>query len=186
MAQVQVSRKPRALVQQSKPQHRQGHPVQPLGEEVRLLPPFRCGPFVYRRVTHAQSYPAGDLLREEQKREGSEYGQLIQTYIKEGQIVPMEITIKLLENAMTAALKEKEGSEGWKDGHGSFLIDGFPRKMDQAIEFDKSVSCWQWLRYMSPYSFSGLPVHLGAIFRDHRRSDVGALVGTRKDEWQGG
>lgn len=32
----------------------------------------------------------------------SEYGDLIRSYIKEGNIVPMEVTIKLLQNAMTA------------------------------------------------------------------------------------
>ncbi|KAH0842555.1 hypothetical protein AYO21_06643 [Fonsecaea monophora] len=74
---------------------------------------------------------AGDLLREEQNTEGSEYGQLIKDYIKEGLIVPMEITVKLLENAM----RSKLGS----DGTGKFLIDGFPRKMDQAIFFEESV-----------------------------------------------
>lgn len=53
----------------------------------------------------------------------------------------MEVTIKLLENAMKDALKEKEGKgiEGWTDGHGRFLIDGFPRKMDQAVKFDETV-----------------------------------------------
>jgi UMP-CMP kinase len=30
---------------------------------------------------------AGDLLREEQNREGSEFGELIKTYIREGKIV---------------------------------------------------------------------------------------------------
>lgn len=35
-------------------------------------------------------------------RRRSQYGELIKTYIKEGLIVPMEVTIKLLENAMTA------------------------------------------------------------------------------------
>src|ERR1700754_1479526 len=43
---------------------------------------------------------AGDLLREEQDTEGSNYGQLIKDYIKDGLIVPMEITVKLLEKAM--------------------------------------------------------------------------------------
>lgn len=74
---------------------------------------------------------AGDLLREEQDREGSEYGDLIKSYIKDGQIVPMEVTVKLLENAM----HRKMGS----DGKGRFLIDGFPRKMDQAVYFEQSV-----------------------------------------------
>ncbi|KAF7329802.1 Uridylate kinase [Mycena kentingensis (nom. inval.)] len=66
---------------------------------------------------------AGDLLREEQEREGSEFGELIRTHIKEGIIVPME----------------GNSGEGWKDGCGRFLIDGFPRKMDQALAFDETV-----------------------------------------------
>jgi len=82
---------------------------------------------------------AGDLLRAEQNREGSEYGQLIQNCIKEGLIVPMEVTVKLLENAMTAALQEKRSGDGWTNGKGRFLIDGFPRKMDQALKFEEEV-----------------------------------------------
>ncbi|KAL1743293.1 adenylate kinase-domain-containing protein [Schizophyllum fasciatum] len=82
---------------------------------------------------------AGDLLRAEQNREGSEFGEMIKTCIKEGKIVPMEVTIKLLENAMGAAMQEAREGEGWQDGRGRFLIDGFPRKMDQALKFDESV-----------------------------------------------
>ncbi|KAI0371835.1 UMP-CMP kinase [Pilatotrama ljubarskyi] len=82
---------------------------------------------------------AGDLLRAEQHREGSEYGELIRKYIREGQIVPMEITIKLLENAMRDELAKTHEREGWEDGRGRFLIDGFPRKMDQAVKFDEDV-----------------------------------------------
>jgi len=74
---------------------------------------------------------AGDLLREEQDRPGSEFGEMIKTYIKEGQIVPMEVTIQLLENAMTHTIKE--------NGNRKFLIDGFPRKMDQALKFEEAV-----------------------------------------------
>jgi UMP-CMP kinase len=74
---------------------------------------------------------AGDLLREEQDKEGSKYGQLIKDYIKDGLIVPMEVTVKLLENAMRAKLD--------KNGTGKFLIDGFPRKMDQAVFFEETV-----------------------------------------------
>jgi UMP-CMP kinase len=61
---------------------------------------------------------AGDLLREEQDRPGSEFGEMIKTYIKEGTIVPMEVTVKLLENAMKSARE--------KDGKKLFLIDGMP------------------------------------------------------------
>ena len=52
--------------------------------------------------------------------------------------MPMEVTIKLLENAMRAALQSKSGS-GWEAGKGRFLIDGFPRKMDQALKFEEDV-----------------------------------------------
>jgi len=82
---------------------------------------------------------AGDLLRTEQRREGSQYGELIQNCIREGIIVPMEVTIKLLENAMHARLEEKISTAGWAEGQGLFLIDGFPRKMDQALKFEEDV-----------------------------------------------
>jgi len=85
-------------------------------------------------------YKAGDLLRAEQNREGSEFGQLIQNCIKEGSLVPVEVTVNLLKNAMAAALKEKREGDGWKDGKGRFLVDGFPRQMDQAEMFEKEVS----------------------------------------------
>ena len=49
-----------------------------------------------------QRYPfvhlsAGDLLREERKTPGSQYGDLISSHIKEGSIVPVEITCSLLK-----------------------------------------------------------------------------------------
>jgi len=78
---------------------------------------------------------AGDLLRVEQDRPGSEFGQLIKDCIKDGKIVPMEVTVQLLENAMTDDMGGK-GKDGKK---GKFLIDGFPRQMDQAIKFEETV-----------------------------------------------
>ena len=63
---------------------------------------------------------AGDLLRAEQDREGSKDGQLIKDYIKEGTIIPQEITIKLLKNAMQEDI-ERKGSKG---AAARFLIDG--------------------------------------------------------------
>ncbi|XP_076600806.1 UMP-CMP kinase [Chaetodon auriga] len=66
---------------------------------------------------------AGDLLRDERAREGSEYGHLIDTYIKEGKIVPVQITINLLRKAMEETMqKDKKKFR--------FLIDGFPRNED--------------------------------------------------------
>ncbi|KAL5364648.1 adenylate kinase-domain-containing protein [Aspergillus floccosus] len=79
---------------------------------------------------------AGDLLRAEQVREGSQYGDLIRTYIREGKIVPMEITVALLSNAMADALANQ--TTGAK-GKARFLIDGFPRKLDQAVFFEDTV-----------------------------------------------
>lgn len=85
------------------------------------------------RDYHFTHLSAGDLLRAEQQREGSEFGNMIKEYIRDGKIVPMEVTVQLLENAMTEVL-EKE-----KDGKGKFLIDGFPRQMDQALKFEETV-----------------------------------------------
>jgi UMP-CMP kinase len=40
---------------------------------------------------------AGDLLREERNKEGSQYGELIEQNIRDGKIVPVEITCSLIE-----------------------------------------------------------------------------------------
>ena len=80
---------------------------------------------------------AGDLLRAEQVREGSQYGDLIKTYIREGKIVPMEITVALLSNAMADALAAGAGAGEGKKAR--FLIDGFPRQLDQAHFFERTV-----------------------------------------------
>ncbi|TAQ88392.1 hypothetical protein B7494_g3253 [Chlorociboria aeruginascens] len=85
------------------------------------------------RDYHFTHLAAGDLLRAEQDREGSEFGDLIRDNIKNGIIVPMEITVQLLENAMTDVISKSP------DKRGKFLIDGFPRKMDQALKFEESV-----------------------------------------------
>ncbi|KAK8056332.1 UMP-CMP kinase [Apiospora rasikravindrae] len=81
---------------------------------------------------------AGDLLRAEQERAGSEFGEMIKDYIKNGLIVPMEVTVQLLENAMTATV-DPSGKGETAGKKGKFLIDGFPRKMDQAVKFEESV-----------------------------------------------
>ena len=76
---------------------------------------------------------AGDLLRAEQARPGSEYGALITKFIQEGEIVPLEITVGLLQNAIQEYVRKDQRK---------FLIDGFPRKMDQAKAFEANVlSC---------------------------------------------
>lgn len=66
---------------------------------------------------------AGDLLRAE-RTAGGELADMINTYIKEGKIVPAEVTVRLLKNAM-----ERSGSD-------RFLVDGFPRDLE-------NLECWK-------------------------------------------
>ena len=73
---------------------------------------------------------AGDLLRAEQDREGSEYGEMIKEYIRDGVIVPMEVTIKLLENAMKDDIR--------KGGLSLFLIDGRQQHEETNVVLTKS------------------------------------------------
>lgn len=53
-----------------------------------------CGFFQKYGYTHLS---AGELLRDERKNPDSQYGELIEKYIKDGKIVPVEITISLLK-----------------------------------------------------------------------------------------
>ncbi|XP_061433430.1 UMP-CMP kinase isoform X2 [Lethenteron reissneri] len=66
---------------------------------------------------------AGDLLRAERSRKGSEFGTLIEKCIREGSIVPVEITLALLKKAMEETMA-KDPSKSL------FLVDGFPRNKD--------------------------------------------------------
>jgi len=63
---------------------------------------------------------AGDLLREERNNPNSKQGELINSFMKEGKLVPPEIPTQLLKNKM---------EEFRKVGKNRFLIDGYPRSM---------------------------------------------------------
>ncbi|XP_022087760.1 UMP-CMP kinase-like isoform X2 [Acanthaster planci] len=69
---------------------------------------------------------AGDLLRAE-RNTGSDISTVIEQYIKDGKIVPVEITVGLLEKAMNASSVQK------------FLIDGFPRNEDNLSGWQKTM-----------------------------------------------
>ncbi|CAG4947951.1 unnamed protein product [Colias eurytheme] len=71
---------------------------------------------------------AGDLLREERQRPGSEYGEMIEEKIRNGEIVPVEVTCSLIHKAMT------------KSGKTRFLIDGFPRNKDNLDGWERVMS----------------------------------------------
>ncbi|XP_074578208.1 UMP-CMP kinase 3-like isoform X1 [Curcuma longa] len=66
---------------------------------------------------------AGDLLRAEIKS-GSENGTMISNMIKEGKIVPSEVTVELLKMAIL------------ESGNNKFLIDGFPRNEENRTTFE--------------------------------------------------
>jgi len=83
--------------------------------------------------TCIQHLSAGDCLRKE-RNSGSANAELINNYIKEGKIVPVEITVHLLKEAMEQHLEE---------GKWLFLVDGFPRNMDN----------WNgWMKWMADFA----------------------------------
>lgn len=67
----------------------------------------------------------GDLLREEAKS-GSELGKKVQAIMASGVLVPTETVGKLLEKRLLEA-----------DAQNGFILDGFPRSMEQAQELDR-------------------------------------------------
>jgi len=69
-------------------------------------------------------YSTGDLLREE-VASGSELGKEIKSYIDNGKLVPLEIVINTIKNAILNAPKD------------IILIDGFPRSVEQMMALDK-------------------------------------------------
>ena len=99
--------------------------------------------------------------------------------------MPMEVTIKLLENAMRAALQEGREGEGWKDGKGRFLIDGFPRKMDQAVKFDEDVSSSRRHPGCRANPHAGVRGTDGVILHHNRRRDDEAVAEAGRNQRSG-
>ena len=69
----------------------------------------------------------GDVLRAE-VASGSPAGSKLSAIMQEGGIVPAAVTLWLLQNKMKTLGVEKP-----------FLLDGFPRKVDQQVAFEESV-----------------------------------------------
>ena len=74
---------------------------------------------------HIPHISTGDILREISK-EDSEIGKYVQETLASGQLVKDEITYQLIENR----LKRDDCKNG-------YIIDGFPRNIEQALEYDK-------------------------------------------------
>jgi UMP-CMP kinase family protein len=76
-------------------------------------------------------FSAGDLLREQAKKTDTEIGKMIAKFIEDGKIVPGEVTIELLRQS----IMNHPNSE-----NSTFLIDGFPREMKQALDFERAIA----------------------------------------------
>jgi len=73
---------------------------------------------------------AGDCLRAERNNPASKEGEMINNMIKEGKLVPSEVTVGLLEKEMFNQLGQ---------GKTHFLIDGFPRSIENAGRWEQII-----------------------------------------------
>ncbi len=74
---------------------------------------------------HIPHISTGDILREIAK-EDSEIGKYVQETLASGQLVKDDITYQLIEDRLNKS-----------DCKRGFIIDGFPRNIDQAYQYDK-------------------------------------------------
>ena len=74
--------------------------------------------------TNLPHISTGDMFREQIKK-GTELGKLANSYISQGNLVPDEVTIKIVEER----LKDEDVKNG-------LILDGFPRTIDQAKALD--------------------------------------------------
>lgn len=77
-------------------------------------------------LTHLSS---GDLLRADVKS-GSPRGEQLNKMMQNGELVPLEVVLDLIKEAMLEAIKK--GSKG-------FLIDGYPREVKQGEQFESEI-----------------------------------------------
>jgi len=71
----------------------------------------------------------GELLREARASDSNPHAELIEDCLVHGKIVPVEISLQLLQTAMDEAYKQP-AADGSKYGTRLFLVDGFPRNFD--------------------------------------------------------
>ena len=69
---------------------------------------------------------SGDILRQ-QRAEGTELGKKAEAYMDSGALVPDEIMVKMMAEEIEKAPKA------------GFVLDGFPRTVEQAKELDKAL-----------------------------------------------
>jgi len=71
---------------------------------------------------------SGDILRQE-RAAGTGLGKKAQSYMDSGGLVPDEIMVEMMAGAI------KKAPEA------GFILDGFPRTVNQTVELDKSLAC---------------------------------------------
>ena len=69
---------------------------------------------------------SGDILRQE-RTAGTELGQKAQSYMDSGALVPVEVIVEMMAEAIKKAPQV------------GFVLDGFPRTVNQAAELDQSL-----------------------------------------------
>lgn len=98
---------------------------------------------------------SGDLFREEQEKE-SELGLLAKQYMEKGELVPNEVTIGMILGRINR-----------DDCNSGFILDGFPRNLDQAKALDTALA-----------ETSTSPID-SAIFIDVSRNELMIRLGGR-------
>ena len=80
---------------------------------------------VLAKKTGLPHISTGDMFREQIKKQ-TELGELANSYISKGQLVPDEVTINIVKDRLN-----------WEDAKDGVILDGFPRTIMQAEELDK-------------------------------------------------
>nr|XP_022325280.1 adenylate kinase isoenzyme 5-like isoform X1 [Crassostrea virginica] len=71
----------------------------------------------------------GDLLRAE-VQSGTPRGKNLVEIMQKGELVPMDVVLDLLKESISAKADSSKG----------FLIDGYPREMDQGVKFEEQIT----------------------------------------------
>ncbi|CAL1287221.1 unnamed protein product, partial [Larinioides sclopetarius] len=87
----------------------------------------------------------GDLLRDE-VNSGSLRGERLTDIMKKGQLVPNVSTLGITSVEEVLALLKEAMLKNLANSHG-FLIDGYPREVGQAAEFEKQISKCSFLLF---------------------------------------
>jgi len=98
---------------------------------------------------------SGDIFRAE-KASGSDLGAKLAEYMEAGQLVPDEMVVQIMANAITGG-----------DGEAGLLLDGFPRTVPQAEALDAQLS------------ETGKPLDAVAVIKADDSEIVGRITGRR-------